>query len=92
MSSHVNASTFKTFSRATISWYKMPVQCLPSDSPTDAELKDKVMRMCEHGLKATGCNAVIRPINVLLRWSTWRKRFEVCGGLLTLPLAGLSAA
>ena len=31
--------------------------------------KDCVLRMREHGLKATGCNSVIRSINAYLKWS-----------------------
>ncbi|HEV8047813.1 MAG TPA: site-specific integrase [Terriglobales bacterium] len=40
-----------------------------SETPTDAELKDMVMRMREKGLKATGCNSAIQAINVYLKWS-----------------------
>jgi integrase/recombinase XerD len=32
-------------------------------------LKDAVMRMCEKGRKATGCNCSIRAINSYLKWS-----------------------
>jgi integrase/recombinase XerD len=42
---------------------------LRTESPTEKELKDAVMRMREKRLKATGCNSVIRAINAYLKWS-----------------------
>jgi integrase/recombinase XerD len=53
-------------SPATISWYSHAFKWLPSESPTQAELKDAVLRMRERGLKETGCNAAIRAINAYL--------------------------
>ena len=47
----------------TISWYTHAFKWLPSESPTQDELKATVLRMCEKGLKATGCNGPIRAIN-----------------------------
>jgi integrase len=43
---------------------------LPSESPTQEQLKDTVMRMREKGLKETGCNAAIRAINAYLHWNS----------------------
>jgi integrase/recombinase XerD len=57
-------------SPATVEWYKQSLKWLPSESPSQEELKDAVMRMREKGLKATGCNCVIRAINAYLHWSS----------------------
>ena len=57
-------------SPATIDWYKTSLKWLPSESPSQEQLKDAVMRMREKGLKATGCNCVIRAINAYLHWSS----------------------
>ena len=57
-------------SPATISWYKASLKWLRTESPSQDELKDTVLRMREKGLKATGCNSAIRAINAYLHWST----------------------
>ncbi len=57
-------------SPATLEWYKHSFKWLRTDSPTEDELKDAVLRMREKGLKATGCNSAIRAINAYLHWST----------------------
>jgi integrase/recombinase XerD len=57
-------------SPATVEWYKQSLKWLPSESPSQEEWKDAVMRMREKGLKATGCNCVIRAINAYLHWSS----------------------
>src|SRR5690242_6945049 len=44
-------------SPCTVSWYTHAFKWLPSESPTQSELKDTVLRMRERGLKETGCNA-----------------------------------
>lgn len=54
---------------ATISWYTHSLKWLRSESPSQEELKDAVLRMREKGLKATGCNSAIRAINAYLHWS-----------------------
>ncbi|MGB7554470.1 MAG: site-specific integrase [Candidatus Korobacteraceae bacterium] len=56
-------------SPATLEWYKHSFKWLPSESPTQDDLKDAVLRMREKGLKATGCNSAIRAINAYLKWS-----------------------
>lgn len=56
-------------SPATLEWYKHSFKWLPSDCPTQDDLKNAVLRMREKGLKATGCNSAIRAINAYLRWS-----------------------
>ena len=43
-------------SASTISWYAHDLKFLPNESPSQAELKEVVLRMREKGLKATGCN------------------------------------
>jgi len=56
-------------SEATVSWYRHALyKWLPTDSPSDTDLKSMVLRMREAGLKATGCNAAIRAINCYLKW------------------------
>jgi integrase/recombinase XerD len=54
---------------ATVEWYKHSFKYLATESPTEDELKNIVVRMREKGLKATGCNSVIRAINAYLKWS-----------------------
>jgi hypothetical protein len=44
-------------SPATLSWYKYSLMWLNSESPSQDDLKDAVIRMREKGLKATGCNS-----------------------------------
>lgn len=61
-------------SPATISWYTHAFKWLPSESPTQDELKDSVLRMREKGLKETGCNAAIRAINAYLHWNSGAER------------------
>ncbi|HVP55376.1 MAG TPA: tyrosine-type recombinase/integrase [Candidatus Eisenbacteria bacterium] len=57
-------------SPATLDWYKYSLKWLRTESPTEDELKDAVLRMREKGLKATGCNSAIRAINAYLHWNT----------------------
>ena len=61
-------------SPATVSWYTPALKWLPSETPTQAELKDTVLRMREKGLKETGCNAAIRAINAYLHWASGSER------------------
>ena len=56
-------------SLSTVEWYKCSFKWLRSETPTEEELRDAVMRMREKGLKATGCNSAIRAINAYLKWS-----------------------
>ena len=70
-------------SPATVSWYTHAFKWLPSESPTQSELKDVVLRMREAGLKETGCNAAIRAINAYLHWNTGSER--KCGAGCTHP-------
>lgn len=56
-------------SPATVSWYTHNFKWMPSESPTEDELKAMVVRMREKGLRATGCNSAIRSINAYLKWS-----------------------
>lgn len=57
-------------SPATIEWYNNSLKWLPSESPTQEDLKAAVMRMRQKGLKATGCNCAIRAINAYLHWAS----------------------
>jgi integrase/recombinase XerD len=56
-------------SPATVEWYTHNFKWLHSDNPSQADLKDAVMRMREKGLKVAGCNSVIRAINAYLKWA-----------------------
>lgn len=67
----------------TVSWYKHAFKWLPSESPTQDDLKDAVLRMRQRGLKETGCNAAIRAINAYLHWSGGSER--KCGAGCTHP-------
>lgn len=42
---------------------------MPSEFPTEDELKEVVVRMREKGLRPTGCNSAIRSINAYLKWA-----------------------
>ena len=52
----------------TIEWYRRCFKWLHSDTPTQADLNDMVIRMRQRGLTAPGCNTVIRCVNAYLRW------------------------
>lgn len=56
-------------SAATVEWYTHSFKWLPSEHPTQDDLKDAVLKMREKGLKATGCNSAIRAINAYLHWA-----------------------
>lgn len=55
-------------SPATIQWYTHNFKWLRTESPSQDDLKDAVLRMREKGLKATGCNSAIRAINSYMHW------------------------
>src|SRR6202167_50716 len=59
---------------STVEWYKNSLKWLQSESPSQENLKDTVMRMREKGLKVTGCNCVLRAINAYLHWSAGTER------------------
>lgn len=54
---------------ATVEWYKHSFKYLTTESPSEDDLKNVVLQMRQKGLKATGCNSVIRAINAYLKWS-----------------------
>jgi integrase/recombinase XerD len=56
-------------SPTTVRWYRYSLRWLPSESPTQDELKAVVIRMRERGVKASGCNSYLRAINAYLKWS-----------------------
>jgi len=56
-------------SPATVEWYKQSLRWLGTESPSEEQLKDFVLRMREKGLKATGCNNRIRAVNAYLKWA-----------------------
>jgi len=64
----------KNVSPSTVSWYTHASSGCPSESPTQEQLKDTVMRMRERELKETGCNAAIRAINAYLHWNSGSER------------------
>jgi integrase/recombinase XerD len=53
---------------ATIAWYNNCLKWLRTESPSQEDLKDAVMRMRQKGLKATGCNSVIQALNSYAHW------------------------
>jgi integrase/recombinase XerD len=55
---------------ATIEWYQQSFAWLCTESPTDADLRDFVIRMRVKGLKATACNNRIRAVNAYLHWKS----------------------
>jgi hypothetical protein len=55
---------------ASVKWYKNSFGGLPSESPSQDELTDTVIRMRQKGLKATGCNSATHAINAYLPWSS----------------------
>jgi integrase/recombinase XerD len=56
-------------SPSTLEWYKHSFKWLPTDSPSQNDLRQAVLRMRERGLKATGCNSAIRAINTYVHWA-----------------------
>jgi integrase/recombinase XerD len=54
---------------ATIAWYRNSLRWLRTESPTQDDLKDAVMRMRAKGLKATGCNSAIQALNSYAHWA-----------------------
>jgi integrase/recombinase XerD len=59
---------------ATVEWYERCLKWLPSESPTQTELRDMVTRMREKGLMETGVNSVIRCVNSYLHWTSGSDR------------------
>jgi len=53
----------------TLRWYRHALKWPACENPDESQLKEMVVRMREHGLKPTGCNAAIRAINCFLRWA-----------------------
>jgi integrase/recombinase XerD len=72
-------------SPGTLEWYRRCERWLPSESPTQSDLKDLVVRMREKGLKETGANAILRCLNAYLHWATGSER--KCGAGCTHPRA-----
>jgi integrase/recombinase XerD len=64
-------------SPATIAWYTHAFKWMPRESPTQEQLTDMVIKMRTAGLKATGCNAIIRACNAYLHWNV--KGSTKCG-------------
>ncbi len=53
---------------ATIAWYRNSLRWLRTESPSQDDLRDAVMRMRAKGLKATGCNSAIQAVNTYAHW------------------------
>jgi integrase/recombinase XerD len=53
---------------ATIEWYKNSFKWLRTESPSQDDLKDAVIRMRSKGSKPTGCNSVIQALNTYAHW------------------------
>jgi len=54
---------------ATIDWYRNSLKWLPSESPSQADLRGVVLRMREKGLRASGRNSAIQAINCYAHWT-----------------------
>jgi integrase/recombinase XerD len=65
---------FANVSPATIYKYQHCLSWLHSESPTQADLKDLVLRMRAKGLKETGVNTVLRCVNAYLHWNSGTER------------------
>jgi integrase/recombinase XerD len=59
---------------STVEWYRHSLKWLDSESPSQQELKDAVIRMSVSGRRATGCNCAIRAINTFLHWNSGSER------------------
>ncbi len=57
-------------SERSIEWYQQAFKWLPNDNPTDAELKQTVIRMREEGLSARSINSYRTALNAYLHWLT----------------------
>ncbi|MGA2050548.1 MAG: tyrosine-type recombinase/integrase [Terracidiphilus sp.] len=68
---------------ATIEWYRRCLKWLPSECPTQMDLRATVLRMRGKGLKDTGVNTVLRCVNAYLHWSSGSER--KCGAGCTHP-------
>jgi site-specific recombinase XerD len=68
---------------ATVEWYRRCLKWLPAESPTQADLKDVMMRLRERNLTEAGCNTVTRCINAYLHWACGAER--KCGAGCTHP-------
>jgi integrase/recombinase XerD len=55
-------------SEHTLEWYTLALKWLPNANPTEAELKQMVIRMREKGLKARSINSYRTGINAYLHW------------------------
>lgn len=66
----------KNVSPRTVEWHQQSLKWLGVEQPTDADLRDFVLRMRTAGLKATSVNCRIRSVNAYLNWS---------GSLLRVP-------
>jgi integrase/recombinase XerD len=61
---------FANVTPATIEWYRRCLKWLPSESPTQDDLRNAVLRMRDKGLKETGINTVLRCLNAYLHWNS----------------------
>jgi integrase/recombinase XerD len=61
---------FANVTPATIEWYRRCLRWLPSECPTQDQLRDTVLRMRQKGLKETGVNTVLRCVNAYLHWNS----------------------
>jgi len=59
----------KNVTPATVLWYRQSLKWLQTETPTQADLNDTVIRMRQSGRKPSGCNCALRCINAYLRWS-----------------------
>lgn len=55
-------------SQRTIEWYRQSFKWLDNPNPTEADLKEFVIRMRQAGLAASSCNNRTRAVNAYLKW------------------------
>jgi integrase/recombinase XerD len=55
---------------STVSGYRYTLCYLPSESPTQAELLEMILKLRQRGLKETSVNTVIRWTNAYLHWAS----------------------
>ena len=57
-------------SSRTVEWYQQSLCWLNTESSSEEELKNTVLRMRAAGLKPSSCNCHIRAINSYLHWNS----------------------
>ena len=64
----MNGQYLGNVTAATIEWYKNSFKWLPTPTPSQADLRNAVIRRAK-GLKISGCNSVIQALNSYSHWA-----------------------